>query len=326
MGSTRQGTKYTREILLDAVAASHSFHDVLRHLGTPVTGSAAAHIARRIRHFDIDVGHFTSIRADPGQVPELSRPTLAAALNSARSMSALARTLNLPVTPRTRRFLREQLLEHGLDPNRLADRSARVEPEFLRVCAAASTSLAGMMRLLGTEPTSTGYRRLRRALDLHEIDTSHFQADPVAYGGSAACASVRPAQGADTARCGVRPRDEKSAPASPRRPRSRGGVRDVRRRHRVARPEAESGDRPRQRRLLGQPAGEPAIPLSQLPCDHAELLPTETVEPVVTSCARGGTRTRTSSRTPAPKAGVAAVTPLARTAIVPGRRSGHFVI
>ena len=178
MGTTRQGTKYTREILLEAVAVSHSFHDVLRHLGTPVTGGGAAHIARRIRHFDIDVGHFTSIRAAPEQLPELSCSTLSAAFHSARSMSALARALNLPVTPRTRRFLHEQLIEHGLDPDRLGYRSTRVEPQFLHVCAAASTSLAGMMRLLGTEPTSAAYRRLRRLLDLHRIDTSHFKRTP----------------------------------------------------------------------------------------------------------------------------------------------------
>lgn len=178
MGTTRQGTKYTREILLDAVAVSHSFHDVLRRLGTPVTGGSAAHIARRIRYFDIDVGHFTSIRAAPERLPELSHSTLSAAFHSTRSMSALARTLNLPVTPRTRRFLREQLIEIGLDPDRLGERPACLEPEFLRVCAAASKSLAGMMRLFGSEPTSTDYRRLRRALDLHGIDTSHFTRAP----------------------------------------------------------------------------------------------------------------------------------------------------
>lgn len=178
MGTTRQETKYTREMLREAVAVSRSFHDVLRHLGIPVTGGAAAHIARRIRHFDIDIGHFTSMRAAPEHLPELSRSALSEAFQRSRSMSALARTLELPVTPRTRRFLREQLIRHGIDPDRFGRGSARLEPDFLRVCAAASTSLAGMMRLLDTEPSSTGYRRLRRALDLNGIDTSHFRRTP----------------------------------------------------------------------------------------------------------------------------------------------------
>lgn len=175
MGTTTgQGTKYTREILLDAVAVSRSFHDVLRHLGTPVTGGSAAHVARRIRHFDIEIGHFTSIRAAPEPLPELSRSALLAAVQGTRNLSALARRLNLPVTPRTRRFLQQQLTEHGLDLDRPGGRPADLDPEFLRVCAAASTSLAGMMRLLGIYATWTNYRRLHRALDLHAIDTSHF--------------------------------------------------------------------------------------------------------------------------------------------------------
>jgi hypothetical protein len=39
-------------------------------------------------------------------------------------------------------------------------------------------SLVGTMRLLGIAATSTNYRRLHRALDLHGIDTSHFARTP----------------------------------------------------------------------------------------------------------------------------------------------------
>ena len=91
MASTRPRNLYTEEKLRPAVAASTSYHDVMRHLGLPVTGGGSAHISRRIKDFGIDVSHFTSLRPPPEPLRPLGREELDSALAQARSLADLAR-------------------------------------------------------------------------------------------------------------------------------------------------------------------------------------------------------------------------------------------
>ncbi|MFB6395514.1 hypothetical protein [Polymorphospora lycopeni] len=50
--------KYTKQVLAEAVAASHSMAGVLRHLGLPLNGGSHAHLRRRIDILGIDTSHF----------------------------------------------------------------------------------------------------------------------------------------------------------------------------------------------------------------------------------------------------------------------------
>ena len=52
-------SKYTREVLAEAVASSVSIAGVLRHLGLTMSGGSHAHISRRIKFYDLDASHFT---------------------------------------------------------------------------------------------------------------------------------------------------------------------------------------------------------------------------------------------------------------------------
>ncbi|MFL9658931.1 HNH endonuclease signature motif containing protein [Streptomyces sp. PB17] len=54
----REGVKWTREILQEAVSASTNMCEVLRHLGLEVVGGHHTHISRRIKAYDIDIAHF----------------------------------------------------------------------------------------------------------------------------------------------------------------------------------------------------------------------------------------------------------------------------
>ncbi|MFI8187254.1 HNH endonuclease signature motif containing protein [Streptomyces sp. NPDC085946] len=54
----REGVKWTRETLADAVAASTTMCEVLRHLGLEVVGGHHTYISRRIRAYGIDTSHF----------------------------------------------------------------------------------------------------------------------------------------------------------------------------------------------------------------------------------------------------------------------------
>lgn len=55
----REGTRWTRDVLEAAVAASTSVYEVLRRLGLDVVGGQHTHISRRIRALGIDTSHFT---------------------------------------------------------------------------------------------------------------------------------------------------------------------------------------------------------------------------------------------------------------------------
>ncbi|MEU1671318.1 HNH endonuclease signature motif containing protein [Streptomyces roseifaciens] len=60
----REGARWTKEILEDAVAASSNMYEVLHRLSVDVVGGQHAHISRRVRAFGIDTSHFTA--AAPG--------------------------------------------------------------------------------------------------------------------------------------------------------------------------------------------------------------------------------------------------------------------
>jgi hypothetical protein len=63
----REGGRWTREVLADAVAESSNMNDVLRRLGVDVVGGQHTHISRRVRALGIDTSHFVAQgRRSPG--------------------------------------------------------------------------------------------------------------------------------------------------------------------------------------------------------------------------------------------------------------------
>ncbi|WP_432250942.1 HNH endonuclease signature motif containing protein [Streptomyces sanyensis] len=56
---TREGTRWTREVLEPAVASSANMSEVLRRLGLDVLGGHHTHLGRRVRALGIDTSHFT---------------------------------------------------------------------------------------------------------------------------------------------------------------------------------------------------------------------------------------------------------------------------
>ncbi|MFF1278065.1 HNH endonuclease signature motif containing protein [Streptomyces marokkonensis] len=54
----REGVKWTRELLQEAVSASTHMCEVLQYLGLDVVGGHHTHISRRIKAYGIDVSHF----------------------------------------------------------------------------------------------------------------------------------------------------------------------------------------------------------------------------------------------------------------------------
>ncbi|WP_183065547.1 HNH endonuclease [Streptomyces sp. gCLA4] len=55
----REGNRWTRRILEEAVSASSNMYEVLRRLGLDAVGGNHTHITRRVRALGIDTSHFT---------------------------------------------------------------------------------------------------------------------------------------------------------------------------------------------------------------------------------------------------------------------------
>ncbi|MFM9610941.1 HNH endonuclease signature motif containing protein [Streptomyces niveiscabiei] len=54
----RDGVKWTRDVLAEAVAASTTMREVLRRLGLEVVGGHHTHISRKVKAYGIDTSHF----------------------------------------------------------------------------------------------------------------------------------------------------------------------------------------------------------------------------------------------------------------------------
>lgn len=54
----RDGVKWTRDVLAEAVAASTTMCEVLRRIGLEVVGGHHTHISRKVKAFGIDTSHF----------------------------------------------------------------------------------------------------------------------------------------------------------------------------------------------------------------------------------------------------------------------------
>ncbi|MFF9570156.1 HNH endonuclease [Streptomyces sp. NPDC014685] len=95
----REGSRWTREVLEPAVAASNSVHEVLRRLGIDPVGGHHTHTSRRIKSYGLDTTHFTQLprtgkkqrsRRTPQQLLVEDRSPHARREHGARLKSAMA--------------------------------------------------------------------------------------------------------------------------------------------------------------------------------------------------------------------------------------------
>ncbi|MFD7787344.1 HNH endonuclease signature motif containing protein [Streptomyces nojiriensis] len=107
----RDGIRWTRAILEEAVSASSNMYEVLRRLGLDAVGGHHTHISRRVRGLGIDTSHFTG-------------PTRTAQMrdnNRRRTADEILREDRSPHPTRTPgKMLRRALLDLGIE-ERCAD-------------------------------------------------------------------------------------------------------------------------------------------------------------------------------------------------------------
>jgi predicted RNA-binding Zn-ribbon protein involved in translation (DUF1610 family) len=98
----------------------------------------------------------------------------------ATSLVDLLRRLNATLGSRPMRYVRDRLKLYGIDTSHFVDEPLPARPhrsyakELLAEAAANSTSIRGMFDYLGYPPDDSPYGLVRKRLDRHGIDTSHF--------------------------------------------------------------------------------------------------------------------------------------------------------
>ncbi|MFE9929466.1 HNH endonuclease [Streptomyces sp. NPDC005533] len=107
----RDGNRWTRAVLEEAVNASSNMYEVLRRLGLDAVGGHHAHISRRVRALGIDTSHFTG----PSRTDRMRDN------NRRRAADEILREDHTPHARRTpNTMLRRSLLELGIE-ERCAD-------------------------------------------------------------------------------------------------------------------------------------------------------------------------------------------------------------
>lgn len=100
---------------------------------------------------------------------------LAAAAASSSSISESVRRLGREPTPKRNRYITGLMLRHGIDCEHLRIRAQRYTREMLAEAAAASNSIAEVVRRLGAKEVGGTQYRIGRRLRHYEIDISHFE-------------------------------------------------------------------------------------------------------------------------------------------------------
>lgn len=110
------GQRYTREVLAEAVASSHSWRGVLRRLGRPEHSAGALRVVRRaVDAFGIDHSHFTGQR-------RWSDRQLIDAIASAQTWREVQTELGLSVCSGDLRAVRTHATRLGIDAAHLSRR------------------------------------------------------------------------------------------------------------------------------------------------------------------------------------------------------------
>lgn len=103
-----------------------------------------------------------------------TKESLEAVLIGASSLRDVVRNLGLDDTPYRRRYVGERLRALELDRSRLRGLHIRYPPDLLAEAVARSTSNRGVVRYLNALAVSGTESHIRRQLQKHGIDTSHF--------------------------------------------------------------------------------------------------------------------------------------------------------
>lgn len=187
-GRIRPQGNYTEEKLRPAVAASSTLSEVLTNLGLPDNSERRRYVSERIKALGIDGSHLRSASL------LYTDAQLAEAVMSSTTMVEVATKLGAKPVGGTLHHLRRRITAMDLDTShfrrsnvpqgtkprptsvgfRREGRKLVVNENLLRAAVPQATSIAGVIRVLGLEPTGGRHRAVEAAIRRLGLDTAHF--------------------------------------------------------------------------------------------------------------------------------------------------------
>ncbi|MFF4958500.1 HNH endonuclease [Streptomyces sp. NPDC001222] len=167
---------YDRDTLAAAVARSHGWNDLMRHLGLKPSGGQRRVLQQRVATHGIDTGHFKR-RSPWRRYPDTAIATAAATSTTLREVA-----LKLGATPATGTLahIRRRIAAAGIDISHFPGID-RPHPDLpfsedeLRAAAASARSVRGAAEILGVPDDGRSRAALGRMFRERSIDTSHFR-------------------------------------------------------------------------------------------------------------------------------------------------------
>ncbi|KUH36792.1 MULTISPECIES: HNH endonuclease [Streptomyces] len=170
--------RYTRDVLARTAASSSSLVDLLRRLGTPVGAGPLRYLRRRLAHYGTDTSHFVEETLPSREKRTYSRERLEEAAARSHSIREVLEHLGCPPQDGSYGHIRKRLDRFGIDTSHFTG-GRRHGPgplprEPLASAVAGSTSVAGVLRVLGLRDTGAARARVKRGLEAHGLSTAHF--------------------------------------------------------------------------------------------------------------------------------------------------------
>lgn len=154
----RERRSYSKELLAEAAAHSHSIREMLEYLGYPPQDSPYGLISAKLDRFQIDTSHFTGGRRCGASI--LPREELAAAVAASAGLAGVLRFLGRSNNGGARSLVKRSLEVHGISTAHFTGQG-----HFRGVTSPSRKSAAEVLQQLAPGVLRTNTVILRRALD-----------------------------------------------------------------------------------------------------------------------------------------------------------------
>ncbi|MER5396650.1 HNH endonuclease [Streptomyces sp. NPDC002599] len=172
------GPKYPQDRLARTAVVSTSLVDLLRRLGAPLGSQTLRYVSGRLDHYGIDTSHFIDEPLPSREKRFYTRELLQEAASHSHSLREMFEYLGHSPDNSPYGHVRKKLDQFGIDTSHFTS-GRRYGPglipaETLMPAVAQSSSLAGLLKLLGLPDNGASRGRVKRSAERYGISIGHF--------------------------------------------------------------------------------------------------------------------------------------------------------
>ncbi|WP_046508444.1 HNH endonuclease [Streptomyces odonnellii] len=170
--------RYPRDLLVRTAAEADSLVDLLRRLGAPLGSGPLRYIRSRIEHYGIDISHFREDRLPDRERRSYTKELLEEAAANSHSIREMFEYMGIPPCDSPYGHIRKRLDQFGIDTSHFTRRygylPGTLPRDELAPAVTSSTSLAGVLKLLGLPNGGASRALVKRSIAAHGLSSAHF--------------------------------------------------------------------------------------------------------------------------------------------------------